>query len=490
MAFGDRRVPARRGRVRSCAAAFVALTLVSLAGCGSGQASPTFGASPAGSVPAAPVPASAPPSATRSGAPSGTSSGEPSAGATSPQEAVFDELMAAIGNPDTGSSSEAMTAFEAAIASGDAAAIESTSEVILGHLAKGRATIASIVASGCGGFCAEWDEMFGHVADAVVAMRDGGVAGSAARVEAGRTTIQDGLLDHFWQGIKSDDPSAYVMTMPDGRVANASRARLSTSADKAFDGDEESAWTAGDASAPQWIELDLGAATTISAVRLLTFQEVAGRTDHRLAVCGVDGRERELLRFTGETADRQWLGHGVTTPVPDVRVIRVSTLETPSTIGWREIQVALASGPASSPSATQLQRPKCGVVNLAAGATVTGEPSAAGSEPALAVDGEPKTGWDAGSRGVLRIALADASVVSEIRVLLGAGGPTELTILGLLPANQRMSLGTMSGPTEAGAWQTVTPPTTGAYRDLEIHVRSGSSTAEVLEIEIIGAALR
>jgi len=44
------------------------------------------------------------------------------------------ELIAAIGNPDTGSPSPAWTAFENAVSSGDATAIRTSAETVIGHL--------------------------------------------------------------------------------------------------------------------------------------------------------------------------------------------------------------------------------------------------------------------------------------------------------------------------------------------------------------------
>lgn len=92
----------------------------------------------------------------------------------------------------------------------------------------------------------------------------------------------------------------------------------------------------------QWIEVDFGAETTITGIRLLTYQETAGATDHRVTVRTAAGKETELVRFTGDTKDGQWLEYTAPVPVQNVQDVRVTTDTIPSIIGWREIEVTLA----------------------------------------------------------------------------------------------------------------------------------------------------
>lgn len=496
MAFDRRTGSAPGGRVRASVALFAALALVSLGACAGGGASLAPATSAAPSTPTAPSTAAPPASSPAVPSPSasgGTDGLDPAAA----MEAVVGDLVAAIGNPDTGSSSEAMKAFEAALESGDAAVIASTSDVVLDHLARGRATIAAVSGPGCDVFCPEWDPMFVGIADGIATMRDAGIAGDGAAIEEGRTRIQNALLDHFWQGVRGADANLNVIYLPDGRIANASRMRWSTRPEAAFDGSEESAWTAGDAPAPQWIEVDVGYTATIASVRLLTFQDVAGPTDHRVTVCGADGVERELVRFAGATSDRQWLEQRIPDPVSDVRVVRVTTLATPSTIGWREIEIDLgagaAPGPTSSSSTAGGSPAACGVTDLTAGATALGEPSTPGHEPALAVDDDPATGWDPGAGGSLRIRLSDGAVASELRVLVGdpAGSSADYKFLAVLPGNELFLIGELSGPTEAGVWRSLSNPTPSiTFRELLVLVRSESRASEILEIQVIGTPLR
>jgi hypothetical protein len=451
---------------------------------------PGASASTAGRLPA-PSSALPSPAAGHTSSPAPSRAGGPSIAAV--RQAVSKDLEAAIGNPDTGSSSEAMKAFEAALTSGDDARIASTAGVVLGHLSDGRSKIAAFTGPDCEVFCPEWDQMLLGIADGIAAMRDAGSASSAAGVEKGRTRIQEALLDHFYQGVQGDQPDLFVRNLSDGRVADASRMRWHSEPDAAFDGRADTAWTTGDAPAPQWIEVDLGVDATLTSIRLLTFQDVTGTTDHRVTVCGADGTEREVARFTGVTADRQWLEHALATPVSDVRVVRVTTLATPSTIGWREIEVGLGAGPTPRRSSGEHVTPKCGIVNLAARATATGKPSAARSEPANAIDGDPATGWNPGTAGSLRITLAEAATVSEVRLLVGepAGTEAHYSVLGVLPANQRVLIGEFSGPSAPGVWRSVTNSSShDAFREIEVFVRSASPAADVLEIQVVGAPMR
>jgi len=133
------------------------------------------------------------------------------------------------------------------------------------------------------------------------------------------------------------------------------------------------------------------------------------------------------------------------------------------------------------------------VTDLTAGATAVGEPSTPGHEPALAVDDDPATGWDPGTGGSLRITLANGAVVSEVRVLVGdpAGSSADYKFLAVLPSNELLLIGELSGPTEAGVWRSVSNPTPSTtFRELLVLVRSESRASEILEIQVIGTPLR
>lgn len=117
----------------------------------------------------------------------------------------------------------------------------------------------------------------------------------------------------------------------------------------AFDGDLQSMWLAGEAPAPQWIELDLGREATVTGVRLLTWQDTQGSTDHRVTVRSGAGTEQEVARFAGDTTDGQWLTTADALSFEHARYVRITTLATPSMIGWREIDVSVGADTAPGP---------------------------------------------------------------------------------------------------------------------------------------------
>ncbi len=105
----------------------------------------------------------------------------------------------------------------------------------------------------------------------------------------------------------------------------------------AADGLSTTSWTAG-GFPPQWIEVDLGANTSIGHVALLIAQTPEGATQHRVPGRSDGEGWRLLHQFEGVTADSQTLE--VTPPEPwkNVRYLRIETVKSPSWVGWREIE--------------------------------------------------------------------------------------------------------------------------------------------------------
>jgi hypothetical protein len=106
------------------------------------------------------------------------------------------------------------------------------------------------------------------------------------------------------------------------------------------DGNLETTWGAGDF-APQWLEIDLEAPVSVAEVRLLTGQDPAGQTTHRILVKGEGAGEsfREVHKFSGATTDTQWLTVSFDEPLEGIRYVRVETSASPSWIAWREVEV-------------------------------------------------------------------------------------------------------------------------------------------------------
>ncbi len=104
------------------------------------------------------------------------------------------EMLLAIGNPDTGSTSDAWKAFEQGLASGDPATIRSTGDDVLGHLAAARTAVATIAGwPPAGGTSREVDALLAGISDGVTAMREGGRRGSKADVDEGRAHMGEAL---------------------------------------------------------------------------------------------------------------------------------------------------------------------------------------------------------------------------------------------------------------------------------------------------------
>jgi hypothetical protein len=97
-------------------------------------------------------------------------------------------------------------------------------------------------------------------------------------------------------------------------------------------------WNAG-AGPQQWIELDLGVPSTITAIHLTVGQYPDGQTDHQIWVRGSSGDLKMVYEFKGNTADNQILDFNPTPPLTGIRFVRVVTTQSPSWVAWKEIEV-------------------------------------------------------------------------------------------------------------------------------------------------------
>ena len=123
-----------------------------------------------------------------------------------------------------------------------------------------------------------------------------------------------------------------------GMPAEASRSLPYQPPSRAVDGTTSQWWGAGDF-APQWILIDLGTPQTIGTIRLVITQSPAGNTIHQVWV-GPSIAELYLLHtFEGYTTDGQVLEFKPESPVENVRYLRVNTRQSPSWVGWQEIEV-------------------------------------------------------------------------------------------------------------------------------------------------------
>jgi hypothetical protein len=141
-------------------------------------------------------------------------------------------------------------------------------------------------------------------------------------------------------GYRREGPGANVAF---GASVRASRELPGFGRQNAVDGDLGNWWGAG-AFAPQWIELDLGAAYTIADMAFLTSQSPPGETRHDVWVKGPSTGDAYVLlhTFEAETTDNEWLVVPLAAPVEGIRYVRIETKRSPSWISWREIEVISA----------------------------------------------------------------------------------------------------------------------------------------------------
>ena len=405
-------------------------------------------------------------------------------------KAATDELMAAIGNPDTGTKSAAWNAFEAALSGGNAVEIRTTADVVGTHLDRARGLLSPYLMSADVGVGArEWDTMIVAIAEAVTRMGDGAIARSDAEVEAGRARMTDALRDHFYQGAYGVTADRWQIRWPwpDSRVVTPSRSRIGNEAGQAFDGQAETWWTAGDVPAPQWIEMDLGRLVTITGVRLLTYQPLTGETAHRVTVSGPSLPSRELASFAGTTADSQRLEFTAPKPIGGVQRVRVTTVANASLVGWREIEIVLAPESRLDACAT-------GTTNLAVRRPVTASSSAPASKPEFAVDGDPTTRWQstAPAPQSFELDLGRLASVGSVRLLPGGLPEAAIAVVvrGRDDAGRAMVLGVINRSTTGSSWLVVPGPTPCVGLRW-ITIESGWSAGPVSwrEIQVLGTSI-
>jgi hypothetical protein len=137
-------------------------------------------------------------------------------------------------------------------------------------------------------------------------------------------------------------PDTPYINLALGKIVRTSRSRDDLPAEMAVDGiaamDLPNWWAAGDY-ATQWIEIDLGAPTTIYLLRLITSQDPNGRTVHLVYGRPPGGGESLLHQFEGITEDGSILTVTPDIPWESIQYLRVETTSTPSWVAWREIEI-------------------------------------------------------------------------------------------------------------------------------------------------------
>ncbi len=151
---------------------------------------------------------------------------------------------------------------------------------------------------------------------------------------------ENGLVAKALSPQTRPDPCAPSSDPPNialGKSVTASGTFAENSPSMAVDGLSTTWWTGGPT--PQWIQIDLGEEMQVARMSLLTSQTPPGLTLHRVSGRTDSGSWQTLYEFSGNTADSQTLETTFPQPYPEIRYLRILTLQSPSWIGWREIEV-------------------------------------------------------------------------------------------------------------------------------------------------------
>jgi F5/8 type C domain-containing protein/cellulase (glycosyl hydrolase family 5) len=123
-----------------------------------------------------------------------------------------------------------------------------------------------------------------------------------------------------------------------GKAASASSALAGAPAANAIDGNNGTVWNAG-AGPTQWIEIDLGEPERVIALRLIVAQSPSGTTKHQVYVRGHEGDLQLVHTFEGPTTDGDLLEFIPDVPPEGAQFVRIVTVESPSWVAWKEIEV-------------------------------------------------------------------------------------------------------------------------------------------------------
>ncbi|MCC6299187.1 MAG: amidohydrolase family protein [Anaerolineales bacterium] len=152
-------------------------------------------------------------------------------------------------------------------------------------------------------------------------------------------TMIGGKAEYCAAGFESLCPSASVPDLgTDSSSTTASTSLPDSPPANAVDGNMETIWSSG-AGSEQWIQIDLGETSAVSAVRLTVSQYPEGQTVHQIWA-GADSNNLTLVHeFNGITRDSDALEFTFPTPLTDIRFIRILTTQSPSWVAWREIEI-------------------------------------------------------------------------------------------------------------------------------------------------------
>ena len=152
-------------------------------------------------------------------------------------------------------------------------------------------------------------------------------------------TMSSGNVEYCAAGFKSICPfTSPSDAKPASIIATASTSLSGSPPSSAIDGDRETTWNSG-ADTDQWIQINLGNLTTINEIRLVVSQYPAGDTIHQIWGGAEANNLKLLYEFKEFTDDLDTLEFKPSTPLIDIQYIKIITIQSPSWVAWREIEV-------------------------------------------------------------------------------------------------------------------------------------------------------
>jgi len=286
--------------------------------------------------------------------------------------------------------------------------------------------------------------------------------------------------------------SAAPVLLSSGKSATASSYNQTYVAGNVTDGNQGSYWESANNAFPQWVQIDLGAASTVTDVTL-KLPSGWGARDETLSVQGsTNGSTFSTLK---SSATYSISGSGaVAIDVTDTsaRYVRVNVT---ANTGWPAAQ--LSEVEVYGESGTPPVDPPAGS-NLAQGRPIAASSVQQGYVAANAVDGSTSSYWE-GAPGAypsnLTVTLAQASTLTGVVVKLNpdsAWGNRSQTFA----IQGRTGTGAFTELKAAAAYafspstgNTLTVPVSGSATDVRLvfTANSGSSNAQVAELQVIGS---
>jgi hypothetical protein len=148
-------------------------------------------------------------------------------------------------------------------------------------------------------------------------------------------TAEDGYLLDILAPANQPDPCTPTVENPNlaaGAAVSASQSLPEEPPAAVVDGDPTTQWGSG-GEPTQWVEIDLGEPAEIGRILLTVAQFPEGLTRHLIDIDGV-----RVWAFENDTTDSEVLEVVLDAPVTG-RVIRVTTIFSPSWVSWKEIEI-------------------------------------------------------------------------------------------------------------------------------------------------------